>query len=131
MARRASSKSSSGTTIAILAAVVLLLGVGYIFLNKKPAGFSAPPLPVDAFLTNANSLRGNTYSVEGRVHAIRPQDTGKFVHLRVENGGTEQHVFVVVPNTLNTVNIEREQLYAFKVEIKKGGIPEALELVRL
>lgn len=131
MARRASSKSSSASTIGIVAAVVLLLGGGYLFLKRKPAGFTAPPLPVEAFRNNANSLRGNIYSVEGRVHAIRPQDSGKFVHLRVEDRGLEQHLFVVVPNTLNTVNIEREQKYAFKVEIKKGGIPETMELVRL
>lgn len=131
MARRASSKSSPATTIGILAAVVVLLAGGYFLLNKKPAGFSAPPLPVDAFRNNANSLRGNVYSVEGRVHAIRPQDNGKFVHLRVEEAGGDKHVFVVVPNTLSTVNIEREQKYAFKVEIKKGGTPETLELVRL
>ena len=131
MARRASSKSSPATTIGIIAAVVILLGGGFLFLNKKPAGFSAPPFPVQAFLNNANSLRGNIYSVEGQVHGIRPQDTGKFVILRVNDGGGEKPVFVIVPNTLNTVNIEREQKYAFKVEIKKGGIPEALELVRL
>lgn len=131
MPRRASSKSSSANTIGIIAAVVLLLGGGYFLMNRKPAGFSAPPLPVDAFRNNANSLRGNVYSVEGTVHAIRPQDSGKFVHLRVQERGIENHVFVVVPNTLNTVNIEREQQYAFKVEIKKGGIPETQELVRL
>ena len=131
MARRASSKSNSSTTIGILAAVVVILGVGYFIINKKPSGFSAPPLPVNAFRNNANSLRGNVYSVEGRVHSIRPQDSGKFVHLRVEEGSTEQDIFVIVPNSTNSVNIEREQKYAFKVEIKKGGIPEALELVRL
>ena len=90
-----------------------------------------PALPVGAFLDNANSLRGNVYSIEGRVHAIRTQDSGKFIHLRVDERGAEEHVFVVVPNTLNSVNIEREQAYAFRVEIKKSGIPEALELVRL
>ncbi len=131
MARRASSKSNSSTTIGIIAIVVALLGTGHFLLNKKPAGFSEPPLPVDAFRSNANSLRGNVYSIEGRIHAIRPQDSGKFIDLRVENSGSEQHVFVIVPSTLNTVNIEREQQYAFRVEIKKGGIPEVLELVRL
>ena len=131
MARRASSKSNSASTIGILIAVFILLGGAFFFMNKKPEGFSAPPLPVDAFRNNANSLRGNTYSVEGFVHAIRPQDNGKFVHLRVEERGFEQHIFVIVPKTLTTVNIEREQKYAFKVEIKKGGIPETMELVRL
>ena len=131
MARRASSKSSSGTTIGIIAIVALLLAGGYFLLNRKPSGFSEPALPVGAFLDNANSLRGNVYSIEGRVHAIRTQDSGKFIHLRVDERGAEEHVFVVVPNTLNSVNIEREQAYAFRVEIKKSGIPEALELVRL
>ena len=111
--------------------MAILLGGGYYLMNRKPTGFTAPPLPTAAFRDNANSLRGNIYSVEGRVHAIRSQDSGKFVHLRVDERGSEQHIFVVVPNTLNTVNIEREQNYAFKVEIKKGGIPETLELVRL
>lgn len=131
MARRASSKSNTGTTIGILALVVVLLGVGYFFLNRKPSGFTDPPLPIRAFLSNANSLRGNTYSVEGQVHAIRPQDSGKFIHLRVADRRAEEHIFVIVPNTLNSINIEREQTYSFRVEIKKGGIPEALELKRL
>ena len=131
MARRASSKSSPNTTIGIVLAVVAVLAGGFFFLNKKPAGFSAPSLPVEVFRNNANSLRGNIYSVSGRVHSIRPQDSGKFVHLRVEERGSEKDVFVIVPNTLTTVNIEREQNYSFKVKIKKGGIPETLDLVRL
>lgn len=131
MARRASSKSNPAATIGILVAVLFLLGGGFFLLNRKPAGFTDPPLPVEAFLNNANSLRGNVYSVEGRVNSIRPRDEAKFVHLRVEASGGDQHIFVVVPNTLNTVNIEREQKYAFKVEIEKGGIPRTLDLVRL
>lgn len=131
MARRASSQSSPLATIGILAAIIVVLGGGFFFLNRKPAGFSDPPLPVEAFLNNANSLRGNVYSLEGRVNSIRPRDNGKFVHVRVEDRGIDKHIFVIIPNTLNAVNIEREQNYAFKVEIEKGGIPMVSELARL
>ena len=131
MARRASSKSSLLPTIGILAALILVLAGGFALLNKKSGGFSDPPLPIDAFLNNANSLRGNIYSVEGRINSIRPRDNGKFVHLRVDENGKDRHVFVVVPNDLNKINLEREQSYAFKVEIKSGGIPMASKLSRL
>jgi len=131
MARRASSKSSPLSTIGILAALILVLGGGFFLLNKKSSGFSDPPLPIDAFLNNANSLRGNVYSVEGQIHSIRPRDDGKFVHLRVDENGQDRHVFVVVPNELNKINLEREQSYAFKIEIKNGGIPMTRKLSRL
>lgn len=130
MARRASSRSNPLVTVGILALLVLILGGGFFFLNRKPGGFSDPSLPLDAFLNSANSLRGNTYSVTGTVNSIRPRGSGKFVHLRIEEGGT-QHVFVIVPDDLGSINIEREQEYSFQVVIEDGGIPKALALTRM
>ncbi|MDP0490259.1 MAG: hypothetical protein Q7Q71_04325 [Verrucomicrobiota bacterium JB023] len=131
MARRASSSQSPAVTFGIIGAVVLLLGAGYFFMNQKPKGFTSPPLPVESFLRNANSLRGNRYSMEGRVHSIEPRDDGKFVEVVVQEQGREQHLFVVVPTALNETNLEREQRFAFEVTIEKGGIPRATAMKRL
>jgi hypothetical protein len=131
MPRRASSRSNPATTIGIIAVLVLILGGGFLLLNGGKGGYSDPPLPLDAFMSSANSLRGNTYSVSGRVNSIRPRNNGKFIHLKVTNGAREEHLPLIVPNDLDDINIEREQQYRFRVEILQGGIPKALELSRL
>lgn len=131
MARRASQNSSNSTILLILVAVAVVAGLGFFLMNRKPVGFDSPSLPVDSFLDNANALRGNVYSVEGRVHSIVSRDSGKFIHLAVDDSGREKHVFVVVPSDLQATNIEREQSYGFQVTIQKGGIPEASAVKRL
>jgi hypothetical protein len=131
MPRRASTRSNPATTLGIIAVLVLVLGGGFFLLNGGKGGYSDPPLPLEAFLSSANSLRGNTYSVEGRVNSIRPRDSGKFIHLKVNNGAREEHIPLIVPNDLDDINIEREQQYRFRIEIQQGGIPKALQLSRL
>ena len=126
MPRRASSNSQSGILIAIIGAVVLL-GAGAIFLLRgKSDKLSGPALPIEAFRTNANSLRGNVYSIEGTVQAIYTRDSGKLIHLKCDG----EDVFTIIPSGLETPNIERQQDFRFKVEIKENGTPEALAVVR-
>ena len=127
MARRA---SSSAHPIWILAAVLLSVSAvagGYFIYGRVSDPFrTVTSLPVEDYLQNSNSLRGNVYKVEatisksidwsptvGRLFAI---DVGSDV------------LSVLVPPAFNHVNIERGQRYFFKIEVGEKGVLRAQDV---
>jgi hypothetical protein len=134
MARRASSSLHPGILIGIAAAVVVAIIGGKSLLNKKQPGFAdVKPLNVEDFLENGNSLRGNEYSIEGKIDEklLWTTDRGQVVSLRVKADGGEELIGVEIPPKFNNLNIEREQSYAMRVKVRQGGIPVATAVTRL
>ena len=128
MGRRASSGLNAAAIMGIAAAVLVFVVGGFIALKKMPffskkGGFSGPPLPVEETFTNANGMRRNEYTVEGRVFRIESRDSGVGVCLMVASReGEEQPVFVKVPEDIATINLERDVTYAFKIRVEEGGV---------
>ncbi len=134
MARRASSSLHPGVLIGIAAAVVVAIIGGKSLIKKKPAGFgNVNPLDVKEFLDNGNSLRGNEYSVEGKIDdKLRwTSSRGQAVSLRVKTEEGETLIPVEIPPDFNNLNIEREQRYAMRIKVRQGGIPVATAVNRL
>jgi len=128
MARRASSGINPGIVIAAVIFIVLLAIGGRMFVGRKSTGFDkVRKLDVEAFLENGNSMRGNEYSVKGNIdEKLRwTPDRGQIVSLKIDVNGKTELIGIEIPPEFNHLNIEREQRYAFKVRIRKGGIPVA------
>ena len=131
MGRRASSSFNTTAIVGIVVVVLVLVGAGALIMRKgKSEGFSGPKLPVEETFTNANSLRRNEYTVEGKVYRIEPRDTGVGVCLLVDSDGKERTVFIKVPEDVATINIERDVSYAFKVRVGDGGVNIATAIKR-
>ncbi len=135
MPRRASSGLNAGILVgtAVIVVVALLLG-GRLLIGRKAAGFGdVTRLDVEAFLENANSLRGNEYAVEGTVdEKLRwTPEQGQVVSVKVAREGGTELIPIEIPVEFNQLNIEREQRYAFKIRIRQGGIPVATAINRL
>jgi len=131
MARRASSSTNPILIIGIVIGVIALIFGGKSLLSKKTSNFSnVTPLSVEDLLENGNSLRNNEYLIEGKVDErfFRTNNSASVVSVRVGSSSGEEIVPVMIPETFNNLNIEREQRYAFKVEFQQGGIPVALEI---
>ena len=134
MARRASSGINPGIIIGVVAALIVAFFGGKMMLGgdsaDKPSG---SPLDMVTFEKNANSLRGNEYTVEGVVDGQLHWDPndGQVISLRVDDNGTKRFIAIQVPAELTIQNIEREQNYAFRVRIRDKGIAVAKEISRL
>ncbi len=73
------------------------------------------------FLGNAQSLRGNRYSVEGTVVRTLEYvpETGRMIAVDV----TGNPLPLLIPKRLEALNVERGQRYRFAVTIDQRGVP--------
>jgi len=138
MARRASSSLHPGIFIGIAAAVVVAVVAGKSLMKPKGPRFGdVSALNIEDFLENGNSLRGNEYSIEGKIdEKLRWTPTrGQIVSLRVttKDGDKDGDKFIAIeiPPSFNNLNVEREQRYAMRVKVRQGGIPVATAVNRL
>mgnify|MGYP002529802545 FL=1 len=132
MGRRASSSLNTTAIVGIAVGVLFLIVAGALVLRKgRGETFDAPPLPMEEVYSNANSLRGNEYTVEGTVDRREPRDSGLGISIVVDSDGEKLPLFIIVPDDVATINIERDVAYAFKVRFGEGGVPIATGVKRL
>lgn len=132
MARRASSSTSPVLIIGIILVVIIIVVAGKFLLTGKSESFGdVSKLSVQDLLENGNSLRGNEYVIEGKIdEKLRWTPTnGQVISLKVD--ANEEIIPIRIPDEFKTLNIEREQRYAFKVQFEQGGIPVATAINRL
>ena len=127
MARRA---SSSAPPIWIIAAVALCLSAvigGYFIFGRVSDPFrTIAALPVQDYLQNSNSLRGNVYKIDATISkSIEWSPTvGRLFSVEVGN----DVIPVLVPPQFNHLNIERGQRYIFKIEVGDKGVLRAQDV---
>jgi hypothetical protein len=134
MARRASSNLHPGVIIGAIAAIAVAIIVGKSFIGKKSTTFGdVSKLSVDELLENGNSLRGNTYVIEGQIDEKLQwtASRGQFVSIKVSAPGGDEFVGIEIPPQFEKFNIDTKQKYAFRVKFKEGGIPVATGINRL
>lgn len=117
----------------------IVLGVTLIMLASAfcihfSNGFFDPyrnieKLDVALYMENSNSLRGNIYQVTGEVAndlAYSPTKGRMFSFV----GGDHKVIPIMIPLSLNRVNIQKGQNYIIIVEIKDNGLIEARKLTK-
>jgi len=131
MGRRARSTPPAALLIAALAVLLLLIAGGGYFLGGSGAPYrTAPEFPVEEYLANSSSLRGNSYRLTGAVlNSIAwSQESGRLIS--VEPTGSDSPIPVVVPAELGEVNIQKGQRFHFLVEVREKGILYAKDLTK-
>jgi hypothetical protein len=113
----------------LIAAVLVIaaLAGGYFLFGKANDPYrTLSPLPVQDYLQNSNSLRGNVYKIDGTVsQALQWSATaGRLFSVDV-NGDV---LPILVPPQFNSVNIERGQRFYFKIEVGDRGILKAQDV---
>ena len=113
--------------------VVAIVAGQSLFKHKKPSFGDVSALNIDDFLENGNSLRGNEYSIEGKIdEKLRwTPSRGQIISLRVATKGGDELIGIEIPPNFNNLNVEREQRYAMRVKVRQGGIPVATAVNRL
>lgn len=130
MARRAS--SSAHPVWMLIAAVLLVAAVagGWLLYGRVSDPYrTMTSLPVQDYLQNSNSLRGNVYKVDATViEALRySAKTGRLFSIEV-NGS--DRLPVLVPPEFNRINIERGQRFYFKVAVEEKGVLRAQDVTK-
>lgn len=131
MARRA---SSSAHPVWMLVAFALALGAiagGYFLYGRVSDPFrTMTALPVNDYLQNSNSLRGNVYKLDATIAAALEWSpvAGRLFSVDVSGG---EMLPVLVPPQFNHVNMERGQRYFFKIEVGEKGILRAQDVKKV
>ncbi|MGJ8673956.1 hypothetical protein [Rubritalea sp.] len=126
--RRKRSNSNSSTILIGSIAAIVVIGVGFIFLNQSEAP-TAKRFPLESYISNGNSLRGSEYNLSGEIVENSQHDptVGKFIIIKVDTGdqalppGSPDSVGILVPFAVNGPNLETKQNYNFVVNVRKEG----------
>ncbi|WP_075089322.1 hypothetical protein [Verrucomicrobium spinosum] len=91
-------------------------------------------LSVREYMENSNALSGNTYQIEGtieeRLDNWRSAE-GRLFSVLVEDSSDTSPLPVLVPQRLNSTNIQRGQRFKFKVTVQaESGVLEVEELTK-
>ncbi len=124
MARRASQNSSSPILIIGCISLILIIAIAITLMGKQKEPFeNLASFPMQQAMKNANSLRGNSYKVRGKVEERWVKNTYEGLHLSIEEQGQTYPLFIKLAMGGDRPNIEREQTYTFSVRVEEGGIP--------
>ena len=131
MSRRAH-QQVSGLKIWLILAAVMGLGLfGYWSYRSVGGAYrTIEPLDPGAYYENANSLRGNTYLIEGRVGnslGWNPE-RGRLFSLITRQQNRDWVLPIFVPHDLQTLNIQKNQKYMIKAKVNDQGILFVLEM---
>ena len=133
MARRGHQKIS-GSRIWLLSIIFLFIATASVlFFQSRSVPFRAVPYlnPVD-YYENSNSLRGNTYQLEGVIaNALgSSQDKGRLFSLRIQSDGNVWPLPILVPPGYQILNIQRGQKYRIKVNVNDQGFLEIEDITK-
>jgi hypothetical protein len=130
VARRSRSSNSTLLVVGIVLLILAFAAGGYLLSTSGDAFRTTAPLEVQAYLENSNSLRGNTYKVEGEVlnQLGYSPSMGRLISVKIDE--TSDVVPMLIPASLSHVNIQRGQRFIFKIEVTENGILRALDLTK-
>ena len=133
MSRRAHQKVSA-LKIGAVALVLVLFGLGGGALLPKWGGRfrSLEKLNPSDYYENANSLRGNTYQLEGSIGnslGWNPKK-GRLFGLSVRSTERDWVLPILIPSELQTLNIQKNQKYLAKVKVDDQGILLVMEMTK-
>ncbi len=130
MARRASSSANPLWFVAAFLLALSAIAGGFLVFNRSGDPYRAmTPLPVGDYLENANSLRGNTYKLDGTIfQSIEwSQTAGRLYSVEV---GPDL-LPILIPASLKQINLDRGQRYFFKIEVGDQGVLTALDVKKI
>lgn len=125
MARRASFAIHPAWILVVLFLIVGAIAAGSFLVGRVNDPYrTLATLDVPAYLENSNSLRGNSYKVNGSIWNYLASSTsaGRLFSVEVVSGSTPEILPLFIPAKFNSVNIQKGQHFNFSVEVDEKGI---------
>jgi len=113
-----------------IALVAIFAGLSYLLNQASDPFRTVPPLTVATYLENSNSLRGNTYRVQGEVLNVLGYSASEGRLISVGVDATEDIVPVLIPSELGHRDIEKGQKFIFLLDVTDQGILRAKDLTK-
>ncbi len=131
MARRAHQQTSPSLWLVAAVVLIVLAGTGAFFFQKEDNPYRTGEIlkPAD-YMENANSLRGNTYQVEGVISSSlgSSPEQGRLFGLRISYADKEWPLPILVPRDYRELNLQKGQRYRLKVKVNDRGLLEVEEM---
>lgn len=145
MPRRASSGVNVGQIVGIAVAILGFLVIAALLIKviagdligdgggggSKASSGNTSSLSLTTYRSNANSLRGNVYRVEGKVEeTLRwTADRGRLISFEASDATETVPVPVLVPEDFSNINIERGTEMSMVVRVDRDGtlVAEAID----
>jgi hypothetical protein len=90
--------------------------------GKKKSVGNAAALSLTSYRDNANSLRGNSYKLEGRIEEmLRWSESGRLISFDASDESGSIPVPVLVPAEFKNVNLERGSELTMIVRVDREG----------
>ena len=127
--RRARSQVPVGWIAASIALALAAIGGGsLLFRNVQDPYRTTAQLDPQLYLENANSLRGNTYRIQGTIrNFIKGNRTGRLFSIELNDTG-KSILPILIPESLNSVNIQRGQSFSVRLTVDENGVLHVEEL---
>lgn len=113
----------------LLALIGIGLGVYFLVQGGDPYRTIERLQPKD-YLENSNSLRGNTYKLDGViVHSLGwSPERGRLFSLNTADGDEDCPLPILVPADFRDLNIQKGQRYQIKVHVNENGLLQVEEM---
>ena len=133
MPRRASSGVNVGQMVGIAIAIIGFFVIAFLlikliagdFIGSGPnggRGGNATALSLTSYRENANSLRGNSYRIQGKIEEmLRWSESGRLISFEASDGARTIPVPVLVPADFRNVNLERGSEMSMIVRVDREG----------
>lgn len=121
MARRARSAPKITWLLGGLGIVAALVVAVQVLLGGQPFR-TVPELPVEQYLGESSSLRGNTYRISGKVLNSIAWSPSEGRLISVQPSGSRSPIPVVLPASLSGTNVQKGESFHFRVEVRENGI---------
>ena len=110
--------------------VVLMLGAAYWFTRPDQSFRTEKDLSVATYLESANSIRGNTYRIDGHVSELLSwsEQQGRIIAFKLSEAGKDEFVPVYFPTDFAEINFQKGQRYEIKVVVVDAGYLKAIEI---
>ena len=126
MPRRASSSAHPLWLFAAALLVVAAVAGGLLIRSQGDPFRTVAALPVQDYLANSNSLRGNIYKLDATIAKSIDWSASGGRLFAVEVGS--EVLAVLVPPQFSAMNIERGQRFIFKLEVGEKGVLRVQEV---
>jgi len=133
MPRRASSRTHPvWLVVALILLAGALAGGAYLWMSLSDPYRTLAPIDVPTYLDNANSLRGNVYKLTGTIDSelAWSPDGGRLFSVLADGSKTDV-LPLLIPPELNSVNIQKDQRFFFKIQVGDKGILTASGLRKI